>query len=83
MRRAPLLIVSMVLFSLLGCAGTQESAMTPESQQPAMAKEEMAKPPITKSNEQGLVQRTDNGLFAIEMVIPAKKLRIPLKCWKQ
>ena len=74
--RASLLIVSMVLFFLQGCAGTQESAMTPESQQPAMAKEVMEKQPITKHYEQSLAKWTDKGLYTIEMVIPEKYLRM-------
>ena len=68
---ARFLLVVMVLFFLVGCAATQESAMPPGSQQHAAAK-----PAITKHYEQSLAKWTDNGLFTIEMVLPEKNLRM-------
>ena len=73
--RAPSVVISIVLFSIIGCAGTPNTTMTHESQQEA-AIQEVAKPEVPKHYEQSLAKWTDNGLFTIEMVIPKKNLRM-------
>jgi len=63
--KATLLIVSVVLMSIVGCAQPQETTMVHEH-----------KPEVAKHYDQSLAQWTDNKLFTIEMVIPEKELRM-------